>query len=138
MKDIERAKALLAEGNTCAICKGEEICVSTLRGVKPLVLWIESKKDFSRFSVADKVVGKGASFLYLLLGVKELYAGIISRVAYELLLKNGISVQYGRMVENIINRAGTGICPFEEAVLDIEDIDRAYAKIREKMREMGL
>jgi hypothetical protein len=47
-----------------------------------------------------------------------------------------IPVECGQIVENIINRKGDGICPFEAAVLEIEDAQVAYGAICRKMDEM--
>ncbi len=139
MQDLERAKALLPAGEyTCVLCRGEERYTSRLRGVKPLVAWYAAGTQVAGFSAADKVVGKATAFLYVLLGVKELYAGVISRSALAVLEANGIGAQYGTLVENIINRAGDGICPFEEAVLDIRDPDAAYTAIRAKMEKLQI
>ena len=38
--------------------------------------------------------------------------------------------------EGIINRRGTGPCPFEAAVLDIQDPQKALAAIRRKMEQI--
>ena len=54
------------------------------------------------------------------------------------LQKNGIYAEYGTLADNIINRKGDGICPFEAAVLEINDTDAAYEAIRAKMREMNI
>ena len=97
-----------------------------------------SKTDFSGFSAADKVVGRGAAFLYLLLGVKAVYAEVISTPAKELLSAHGVELSYGREAEYIINRKGDGMCPFEAAVLDVSDKTEAYAAIRRKMIEMNI
>lgn len=64
-------------------------------------------------SVADKVIGKGAAALMALGGVKEVWAGVVSRPALELLGQAGIPVSYGKLTEGIVNRAGTGPCPVE-------------------------
>ena len=64
-------------------------------------------------SVADKVIGKGAAALMALGGVKEVWAGVISRPALELLEQAGIPVSFGTLTEGIINRMGTGPCPVE-------------------------
>lgn len=140
MTDLEKAKSLLLENNkaTCAIVKGDKIYISGLRGVKPLVQWYESSEDFDGFFAADKVVGKGAAFLYALLGVKEIYAGVISESALEVLKSYGIKAEYSTLVNNIINRKGDGICPFEEAVLNVDDKDKAYVKIKAKMQELNI
>ena len=137
MRDIELSREMLEKSSfTCVICKDGKTLTSTERGVKPLVLWYEGGKDTINASAADKVVGRGAAFLYLLLGVRELYAQVISKPALELLEENGVSVSYGMLADNIINRRGDGICPFEAAVLNITDPKDAYKAITEKMQEM--
>ena len=139
MYDFDRAVQALSAGEyTCVLCKGEEIITSQARGVKPLVRWYVSGRDFSGFSAADKVVGKATAFLYALLKVKAVYAAVISQGALEVLAGAGIEARYGQAVPNIINRKGDGICPFEEAVLDIQDAPCAYLAIRSKMEEMNI
>lgn len=139
MTDFEKAKNLLKSGNyTCVLCKENEIFTSVKRGVKPLVELYESNTNFCGFSAADKVIGKGAAFMYLLLGVSNIYADVISKPALTLLRSHGIYTEYKSETENIINRQGDGICPFEAAVSDITDTDIAYKVIREKMEEMGI
>ena len=65
--------------------------------------------------IADKVVGKGAAALMVLGGVSSVYADILSRSALKLLSDSGVKdIRYGKIVENIINRAGTDICPVEK------------------------
>lgn len=139
MTDLENAKALLEkEGLTCAVCKEQTVHTSRLRGVKPLASWYAQGRDFTGFSAADKVVGKATAFLYTLLGVRAVYAGVLSKSALEVLTGHGVEVTYGSLVENIINRSGDGICPFEQAVLEISDPQAAYRAIREKMAAMGI
>ncbi len=133
MTDLEQAKGLLKGEITCVLYKEGGYRSSTRRGVKPLVDWVKSGADFNGFSAADKVVGKGAAFLYLLLGVKAVYAGVISQSAYALLKNRGVFVEYGTLVENIINRTGDGICPFEEAVLQTDNPQTAYEIIEAKL-----
>lgn len=139
MNNLEKAKhTLLSGGYTCVLYKDTTVFTSFERGVKPLVLQFESKTDFKGFSAADKVVGKGAAFLYILLGVEALYANVISFPALELLQKCGVYVEYNTKTEYIINRKGDGICPFEAAVLDIDDAQKAYLAIRNKMSDMNI
>ncbi len=138
-KDFIKAKELLLGGGyTCVLVKGEEVFTSAERGVKPLVSFRESQKDYSGYSAADKVVGKATAFLYVLLGVKAVYANIISKSALEVLERYNIETKFMELVENIINRKGDGICPFEKAVLDIEDVDEVYDVIRGKMSELNI
>ncbi len=137
MLDIDRAKERLVGGNyTCVFCKEKEIIVSTYRGVRPLVNFLDNNDNLVGFSAADKVVGRATAFLYLKLGVKSVYAGVISVSALKVLEDNLITVRYGTLVDNIINRTGDGICPFENLVLDVDDVDVACYMIREKLKEM--
>ena len=130
MTDLITARARLEAGNyTCVLCKGEALFTATERGVKPLVRWLTQGAELRRFSAAD---------LSVLLGVSAVYAHVMSRSAAQVLADNGIHTDYGTLVENITNRQGTGICPFEAAVLDIHDPDTAYAAIREKMVELNI
>lgn len=139
MNNLEKAKQILSDGEYTCVLANEKITLSTKeRGVKPLVKWLESSLDFHDFSAADKVIGKGAAFLYLLLGIKSIYAFVISTPALELLRERNVYVEYSQEVDNIINRQGTGICPFEEAVLPITDEKLAYQLIKEKMQNLGI
>ena len=138
-KALEKAKSLLkAEGYTCVLTDGSAVHTSTRRGVKPLVDFLQSETNFSGFFAADKVVGRATAYLYVLLGIKALYAQVISQPAAAVLAEQGIAVYYDTLVPNIINRAGDGICPFEAAVMDISEPQRAYCAILQKMAQMNI
>lgn len=137
MTDIERAKQLLASaGHTCVICKGEDIHTSDKRGVAPLIELIDKKTDVRGYSAADKAVGKAAAMLFVLLGVGEIYASIMSRGAKTVLDSHGIKYSCGEEVEYIINRKKDGMCPMEAAVTDINDHGEALTKIKETIEKM--
>ena len=139
MKELVTAKNLLFSGNyTCVIVKGDYVFTSTLRGVRPIVEWLDNNSERDDFRVADKVVGKATAFLYAIMGATHLYAGVISKSALALLTGRGVTVEYGTLVENIINRSGDGICPFEEAVLGCNDYSEAHKIIKEKLRAMSV
>lgn len=139
MSTLNRAKEeLLKEKYTCVLIKEDSIFYSRERGVKPLVQFILSKEDFKDCIAADKVIGKATAFLYIILQVKKIYASVISKKALEILMKNNIDVEYDLLVDNIRNRKNDGICPFEEAVIDIEDQNKALKVIISKMREMNI
>ena len=136
---LTKAKQLLLTGQyTCVLVKDSDVLTSTHRGVRPLVDWLHSDLSVRGYSAADKVVGRATAFLYVLLGVSELYAAVVSQPALDVLELHGISVEYGKCVDNIINRSGDGICPFENAVMNITDPDHAHTAIIQKMRSMNL
>lgn len=136
---MEQARKILTEGNyTCVLHKQDTIYTATERGVKPLVRWLTEGIDVRGFSAADKVVGRATAYLYVLLGVREVWAAVMSEAAAEVLHRHGIAASQDKLVPNIINRAGTGICPFEEAVLNIQTPAEALTAIRQKMAQMNI
>lgn len=131
---LVKIKNILESGNyTCVLSDGNSLYTSCQRGVKPLVQFLEKKNIPENLFAADKVVGRATAYLYVLLKVQALYAKIISEPAIAVLQAHGITVSYESLVPNIINRRGDGICPFEEAVMGIEDPEAAYAAILKKM-----
>lgn len=100
------------------------------RGVQPLVEWLSAGTDLHGFSAADKVVGKATAFLYVLAGVKEVYAPVMSEKARDVFMEYGIGFECKEVVDAIINRTGTGICPMEHAVTEIETPEEAYLAVR--------
>ena len=135
--NLRKALELLDAGNyTCVACKGDIVHTTTRRGVAPLLSWLETETDLQDFSAADRVVGRGAAFLYCLLGVKAVYSRVMSLPAAEVLRAHNIHADAELFVEGIINRAGDGPCPFEAAVMDIQDADEALAAIRAKRAEL--
>lgn len=137
MSDLERAKEILLRGGcTLALVKGEDIVTRSERGVVPLISLLQEKKDVLGWSAADLVVGKAAAMLYVLLGVKAVYANVVSTLAEGVLHGHGIAVEAQIRTERIINRAGTGYCPMETAVENIADPAEAFEAIQAKLMEM--
>lgn len=137
MTDLETARYHLDSGNyTCVACREDTLYFATERGVKPLLNWLDSGLHMDGFSAADKVVGRATAFLYCLLGVTDVYAGVMSEPAAQVLQSHGIGAHYGKLVDGIINRKGTGPCPFEAAVLNINNADEALLAIRKRMETM--
>ena len=125
----EKLLGLLEEGYTCALAKGEKILTSTQRGVAPLLDWLQGGEDCQGGVAADKVVGKAAAYLYVLLGVASVHAKTISRAAEKVFQRFNLPYTYKERVEAIRNRTGDGFCPMERAVWEIEDPQEAYQAI---------
>ncbi len=136
-KLTQKAKELLlGSQNTCVICRENEVFQSSQRGVKPLLDFLDSKTDLKGACAADKVVGAGAAFLYVLLDVREVYALVLSERAKAVLMQNGISVYYDKLVPKIENRVRNGFCPIETAVLNETDPIAALTKIRQTLESL--
>ena len=125
---------LQREGLTCILQQGERVLTSTQRGVAPLVAWLDAGE--AGCIAADKVVGRAAAFLYVLLGVRAVFAGVMSEGGRRVLSAHGIHAEYGALCDVIINRAGTGMCPMEEAVRSAVRPEEALVLIRRRQREL--
>ena len=137
MNEITYAKEMLSRGGyTLVVCSGGRVYVSEEKGIKPLLELVKAQDDWSGAYAADKIVGKAAAMLYALLGVKAVYAEVLSEKAKEIFDKNGIEFECNTLTDNIINRQGTGLCPMEEAVKDIDNADDAIMAIEAKIAEM--
>ena len=136
--DLLRAKEILeTENRTCVLCKGERRYDSDQRGVKPLLAWLDAGVDVMGFSAADKVVGRGAAFLYRLLGVRRVHGGVMSVAAVKVLRAGGIETSWDLLTEGIRNRKGDGPCPMEAATAGCTEPEEALAAIRQALRRLN-
>jgi len=134
---MEQAKAILENGGyTCVLRQGDALLTSRLRGVSPLLGWLDAGTVTPGFAAADKVVGRATAYLYCLLGAKAVYAGVISDGALEVLSRHGIRVQWGQRVPYIRNRSGDAMCPMEAATADAHTPQQALAAIRAKLQQL--
>jgi len=65
-------------------------------------------------TVFDKVVGRAAALLLIYGGVKKVLTPIISRGALTVLKRGGATIEYQKIVKNILNSSGTDLCPMEK------------------------
>lgn len=133
---IAREK-LTALDATCVLSKGPSQLVSHQRGVRPLLDWLDGDFDVRGYSAADKVVGNGAAYLYVLLDVGAVYAEVMSEPARSTLEAHGIDASYGVLVPGIVNRAGDGPCPIEHCVANIHEPLEALDAIRARLAELS-
>ena len=133
--DTIRAREILqSRAYTCVLCHGEQVLTDNRRGVQPLLDLLN--EDLHGFCAADKVVGKAAAMLYCLMGISEIFAGVISEPAIRVLESSGISIFYDRKVPAIRNRTDTGFCPMETAVWDIDNPTLAPDILRQALAEL--
>lgn len=122
MNDLEYAKELLNTSKyTCVLCKGNIVHTSTQTGIAPLVELLAAGVKLRGFSAADRIVGKAVALLFVLGGIEKIYSPTMSETAAEVFLRYGIWAEYTNLVPKIINRNGTGSCPMEQAVSNIDD-----------------
>lgn len=136
MKDIEKAISELKDDLTCVLVKGDLIYTSNKKGIAPILDFINEGIDLNGFSVADRIVGRAISFLYIYSGIKEAYGEVMSYGAMDLLKKHHINYSYQNATDKIINRKGDDICPMEKTVIDVDDEKIAYKLLDEKLKSL--
>lgn len=120
------------EDCSCVIYNNGQTLLFHRRGVQDIHHLLHSSPTTLRGAmIADKVVGKGAAALMIAGGVEWVYAEVISEVARGLFAEHNIEVEIGTIVPNIINRAGTDICPIEKLCLPKSDIAECVELIDE-------
>jgi len=134
------AKRLIISGEaSCAAVKdGKVVYRDSGKGVKPLIYLYENERgimDGAYFF--DKIIGKAAAMILTLGGAKKVYALKMSESAENYLKKRGIKTAYGEKVGVILNIAGTGICPLENSVIDEDDPEKGYARIKETIAALS-
>ena len=122
MTDLEKAKSMLADDCNLAVVKGGSVSRFSESGIKALLGIAESNKELL----------EAAAFVMVSCGVKEVYAGVMSKGAAALFAVHGVPCSCATLTDRIINRAGTDICPMERAVLSVPDSapDEAVAALR--------
>ncbi len=107
--------------------------VSYESGIKPIISKMnEDLYYFKGLDIADKIIGKASAMLLALSGAGYVYAHVLSEAGRQILDRYGIRYEYGTLADMIINRAGTGMCPMEMTVKDIDDLQEAYEALKKK------
>ena len=107
------------------------------RGIRPALALLDETPELLRGAeVYDWVVGKAAASIFLLGGAASVSAGTISESAAALLSAHGVPCCSRVRTPQIINRSGTGLCPFEQAVLDVERPEDCLPVIRQTLARL--
>ena len=73
------------------------------------------------------------NFSIVIVGENDVYT---STHALDVFEKYKVKTYYGNLVEYIINRDKTGMCPMEKAVLEVDEPNTAYDVLKKKIAEM--
>lgn len=118
--------------------KDNEIYQSQLRGIAPVLIKLqENELFFEDAIIVDKVVGRAAAMLFIKANVKHIYALTISQKAIAILDKYRMKYTYDSVCEFIENRTHTGMCPMEQSVEHIDDIQEGYLTLIKKVKELS-
>ena len=127
-------------GNALMIyINGDLVFSSSSKGIKPHLEAIETlgKEKLNGAVMADKIVGRAAALLMLYSKPSEVYAGVITFTAKEMLEAEGVKVFPAEIVEAVKQVDGRIYCPFESMVQGISEPVEAYHAIVEKMHSFS-
>ncbi|MBQ1325026.1 MAG: DUF1893 domain-containing protein [Solobacterium sp.] len=127
MMNIDVCREILHnEQLTCVIADENEVLLRRSgKGILPMleVLDLYEEQNCRPLYQADKIIGKAAIIIAAHCGIREIYTDVISRTALEIARRKGIRIEYGQMVEMILNPSKQVEGPFEAALHNIDEDD---------------
>lgn len=137
-KPMENLMHILTSNEySCVLSQNGNIYTEVKHGILPILQFLEEGKLKDSY-VADKVIGKAAAMMMVLGGVKEVETLVISEHAYQFFITHQIPIQYSEKVPYIINRKKDGMCPMEETVLHIDDLQEARDALQVKLASLRI
>lgn len=137
--ELEKAMtAVKNEGCTCALTLGNVIFKSKDKSVQPLLDWMNSGNNYMGYMLADKIVGKAAAFIMIAMGIREIYAQVISEPAKALLEKEHVVVNADLVVPEILDKDKAEKDPLERAVESYENAAEALMPIELALIRLNL
>ena len=117
---LENLSALFENGAYTLVLQkdGETIYKDFGRGVGPALRVYDTQPELLRGAeVCDTIVGKAAA-------------------AVGFLTANGVACACHTKTEKLLNRQGTGLCPFEQAVLELQKPEDCLPVIRQTLARL--
>ncbi|MCJ7455768.1 DUF1893 domain-containing protein [Candidatus Bathyarchaeota archaeon] len=132
-KDLTLAKDVLLKNDlSLVVVKNERILFKgKSQGIGDMLEMINALGELTAgSSLADSIVGRAAALLCVYSEIVGVYASTLSEPAASFLKANGIPYEFGTLVPKILNRRKDDICPFDKAVLGIEDPAVALERLK--------
>ena len=132
MTKLEEIKEILHEKKASLVVaygSGEvkEYYQNRIKDIKSILQ--ENPEALKGAIVADKVIGKVASSILTVAGVKEIYADVMSQYAIPVLEENHVRYEFQEKVDYIKNKDNTGMCPMENKYKEEKDIQVVYREM---------
>ncbi len=134
MTKLEEIKQILHQKNaSLVVCyeNGEikEYYQNRIQDIKNILQ--QNPKALQGAIIADKVIGKVASSILAVAGVRQIYSDVMSQYAVSVLEENQIPYQYENLVDYIQNNDKTGMCPMENKYKNEKDKMVVYREMIE-------
>ena len=127
--DLDQAITVLrATGSSFVLVRdGQVLAQGEGHGVQVLLATLErlGAAQTAGAALADKVVGRAAVMAALRAGIRAIHGEFLSQAALAELERRGLLHSYGVLIPKVLNRRGDALCPFEEAVAQIDDPEEA-------------
>lgn len=138
MKNCIKAKHLLQGETLLAVVNNGTNYLYNSKGIIALYnLLADNQALLNNASVADKIVGKAAALLMVLGKVEDVFADTISAGAVKVFQANRIKYSFRILTDTIKNRLGTGLCPMEQAVINIDDPKLAFEAVGSTLKKLA-
>lgn len=123
----------LIPNKTCVLLNNKEIIFSSEEdGVKPLVKYLYSSGIPKPNTILiDKIIGYAIANVVIFCKINTVYTNIISKPALALLNKYGVNTNYLHLVDNILRRDKSDICPMEKKLLTATTPDEAVEFLKQ-------
>ncbi|MGB9666157.1 MAG: DUF1893 domain-containing protein [Candidatus Cryosericum sp.] len=126
MTENERlVQAEVRKGQTtlCAARDGKLVYRSSGRGIADLlqVIATQSGTELQSLDWGDKLIGRAAALLFVLLRPASVFGLTMSAAAEDVLRQAGVSFAHDEVIPEIRNRDNTGPCPMEAATVGVTD-----------------
>lgn len=99
------------------------------RGVAP-ILTLMDRGELKGALVVDRVIGRAAAAACVVGGARRVHAQVMSKSARAFLAAHGIAADAETLVEEIVNRKKTGMCPMEARVMHETDPQKMVQALR--------
>jgi len=122
-EQLVQATIRSGDATLCAADGGELVYRLTGRGISALLTAVEEERVVSHGPLdwGDKLVGRAAALLFTLVRPRSVFALTMSTGAQDVLRTAGIPFACDAVIPDVLNRTGTGPCPMEAAVSDIDE-----------------
>ncbi len=127
MLDLKDCSLILAKDDN-------NIFSSSKPGLRPLLeCVIQFRSKFRGCTFHDKVVGLAAARLIVFSGLaSKVKTPLASRLAQDWLSENGVELEADDLVDNILTKDQSSVCPMESLAISIEDDELFYHELLKK------
>ncbi len=129
LQDCLAAKRVLDTGYSCVICYNGMVLTSNKDSIYPLVDFLDSKFDFSMFSICMKTISKSSAILIAKLGIKNAFTYNITLDAKNVFDKYEINYRYNELVLKTSDEL------LDKLIESIDDVDSAVNKLYDEIKK---